>query len=133
MKTLLDPAFDPRHAAVIEGIEPSHDGVVPASSGPAGTADIVEESANRVRIRADLSHAGHLILCDTWYPGWIATVDGARAPILRANAMFRAVALGPGEHDVEFRYRPRSVLAGLTLSIVSMVLAAGVAVLAPRK
>ena len=130
MKKLMDPGFDLRTAAVIEGIQPSAADVVPASSGRAGVATIVEESANRVRIEAALSRAGHLILCDTWYPGWTATVDGARAPILRANAMFRAVALGPGEHDVEFRYRPGSVMAGLAVSIVSLLLAGGVAILA---
>lgn len=129
MKKLMDPGFDLRRAAVIEGSQPSAADVVPASSARAGMATIVEESANRVRIEAALSRAGHLILCDTWYPGWTATVDGARAPILRANAMFRAVALGPGEHDVEFRYRPGSVMAGLAVSIVSLLLAGGVAIL----
>jgi len=134
LERLLDPGFDPRRAAIIEGAAaPAPPDAIPARNGPEDGATIVEESANRVRIRATLSRRGHLILADTYYPGWIATVDGARAPILRANAMFRAVALAAGDHDVEFRYRPMSVTAGLLCSIVSMIAALGVVALAGRK
>ena len=98
LERLLDPGFDPRRAAVIEGAAaPALPDAIPARNGPEDQATIVEESANRVRIRATLSRPGHLILADTYYPGWIATSDGARAPILRANAMFRAVALAAGD------------------------------------
>ena len=134
LERVLDPGFDPRRAAVVEGAAaPALPDAIPARNGPESSAMIVEESANRVMIRAALSRPGHLILADTYYPGWVATVDGARAPILRANAMFRAVALAAGDHDVEFRYRPTSVTAGLLCSIVSMIAALGVVALAGRK
>lgn len=59
---------------------------------------------------------GYLLLTDAFYPGWAATVNGAPAEILRANIMFRAVALPEGEHTVEFRYAPQSVTLGLWIS-----------------
>jgi hypothetical protein len=40
---------------------------------------------------------------------------------LRANYSFRAVELGAGEHVVEMVYRPLSVLAGGTLSLITVV------------
>ena len=36
---------------------------------------------------------GYLVVSDTWYPGWQATVDGEAATIERANVHFRAVYL----------------------------------------
>jgi len=59
---------------------------------------------------------GYLLLTDAFYPGWAATIDSAPAEILRANIMFRAVALPEGEHTVEFRYAPQSVTLGLWIS-----------------
>lgn len=62
---------------------------------------------------------GYLLLTDAFYPGWAATVDGAPAEILRANIMFRAVAVPEGEHVVVFRYAPQSVMLGLWISSIA--------------
>jgi uncharacterized membrane protein YfhO len=56
-------------------------------------------------------------LTDVYYPGWTASVDGTAVPIHRANYAFRAVAVPPGRHVVEFHYRPASVRYGLLLSL----------------
>lgn len=66
---------------------------------------------------------GYLVLTDTFYPGWEVSVDGEPAKMLRANYLFRAVALVPGSHRVVFEYHPSSVTAGLCLSgIATLVL-----------
>ena len=49
-------------------------------------------------------------------PGWRVTVDGRPAPLLQANELFRAVRLAPGQHEVEFRYRPMPFLIGLAIT-----------------
>ena len=41
---------------------------------------------------------GHLVVTDTYFPGWRAKVDGTAAPLLVANGYQRGVALGPGRH-----------------------------------
>jgi uncharacterized membrane protein YfhO len=65
---------------------------------------------------------GYLVLTDTWFPGWQATVDGAEQPIRRANHALRAVAVPAGRHTVEFRYAPASVRLGLGISLSALVL-----------
>ena len=52
---------------------------------------------------------GHVVLLDTFYPGWHAEVDGREQPIRAADLAFRAVAVPPGRHTVRFFYRPTSV------------------------
>ena len=47
-----------------------------------------------------------MVLNDVWHPWWEAEVDGEAAELLRANAIFRAVAVPPGRHEVRFLFRP---------------------------
>jgi uncharacterized membrane protein YfhO len=61
------------------------------------------------------------LLTDAYYPGWTASIDGASAPILRADIMFRALSLPPGRHAIEFRYAPASVRIGLWISGLTWV------------
>ena len=50
-----------------------------------------------------------LALHETWYPGWIAEIDGRRVPILRADVLFRGVEVPAGRHRVVFRFAPFSL------------------------
>jgi membrane protein YfhO len=84
---------------------------------------------NFVRIEAQMQCRGMVILTDTWFPGWRATVDGKRAKIEQAYGMVRGVVVDPGNHTIEMRYRPWSVYVGAALS----VLAAGIVIVVVRR
>ena len=57
-------------------------------------------------MEADSPDGGFLVLNDLWHPWWFAELDGTPADILRANVLFRAVAVPPGAHVVRFAFRP---------------------------
>ncbi|MEA2990214.1 MAG: hypothetical protein QOG83_2925, partial [Alphaproteobacteria bacterium] len=80
-----------------------------AQGASAGRARIVSWSLDRIEIEADSQLGGMLALHDTYYPGWVAEIDGTRAPILRADVLFRGLELPPGAHRVVFRFAPFSV------------------------
>jgi hypothetical protein len=86
------------------------------------TAQIVSYRLNDVTVRVDTPGPALLRLADLWYPDWKATVDGAPAPVLRADYALRAVPVPAGTHEVVFRYESSAVRNGLTLSIVSLLL-----------
>jgi hypothetical protein len=72
----------------------------------AGEARIAVWRPDRVEIDLSSDRGGMLALHEAWYPGWIAEIDGARAPILRANVLFRGVEIPPGPHRLTFRFAP---------------------------
>jgi hypothetical protein len=93
---------------------------------------IVSDQPDEVSIEASLPQPGFLLLLDTCFPGWLATVNGLKAPILQADYDFRAVELPAGKSTVQFVYRPGSFRLGIILSIAGL-LAVATAWFWPRK
>lgn len=77
-----------------------------AGQRPAGTVKIVSYSNTRVELETDSPAGGYAVLNDIWHPWWSARLDGAETPLLRANVIFRAVAVPPGRHTIVFEFRP---------------------------
>jgi len=88
---------------------------------------------DRVRLEAELSAPGFVVLVDTYDPGWRATVDGAPAEVLRADVALRAVAVPSGRHVVEYVYRPRSITGGLAVSGLALLAAVALAAAEARR
>ena len=72
----------------------------------AGTARIARYANTEVDVAVDAPDGGLLLLNDVWHPWWHATLDGKPVDMLRANVIFRAVALPPGPHQVHFAFEP---------------------------
>jgi hypothetical protein len=108
-------AFDPRRAAVVEGLP----GAPPAQvTADPGTATIVSYAPTRVVITTTGVTPGLLVLADGDDPGWRATVDGQSAPILRTNVLARGVQVPAGTQTVEFVYTPVGWMRGLGLGLL---------------
>jgi hypothetical protein len=83
----------------------------PSATGAAaprrpGSVRIVSYRNTEVILEADSHEGGWVVLNDLWHPWWRAEVDGRPADILRANVLFRAVAVPPGRHAVRFVFQP---------------------------
>jgi hypothetical protein len=91
-----------------------------ASEGRAGRARITSWQGARIEIEADSDLGGMLALHETYYPGWIAEIDGRKVPVLRADVLFRGVEVPPGHHQVVFRFAPFS-LDNLKAALIAML------------
>jgi hypothetical protein len=112
-----DPAFDPRRQTFVEGAVPQ------LASCPEPEMEIValtERLPEGVKIDANLRCRGMVIVSDTYFPGWVATVDGRPATIYEAYGFLRGVVVEGGRHRIEMRYRPRSVYWGAALSLIGL-------------
>ncbi|HEX4120932.1 MAG TPA: YfhO family protein [Verrucomicrobiae bacterium] len=123
--------FDARQLLLLENQpEPA-----PAATGGANTETdvrVVSYEADDVKIDASLPRPGYLLLLDTYFPGWTATVNGRPEPIYRADYNFRAVSLPAGKSSISFSYRPESFRLGLCLCGAG-ILALCTMCLLPRK
>ena len=62
-----------------------------------------------------------MVLTDSFYPGWKATVDGKPASIERVDYVLRGVSIGPGHHTIVMRYQPASWRIGWIVSLVALL------------
>ncbi|MGN6481455.1 hypothetical protein [Luteibacter sp.] len=69
-------------------------------------ADVQGSTYSRVDLHVHSAQGGWLVAGDVDHPGWGATLDGAPVPIHRANGMFRAVCVPPGDHQLTFAFDP---------------------------
>jgi hypothetical protein len=96
------PEVDLHSTVLLEGVPP----------GPAvrprrpGRVRISSYRNTEVVLDVDSLDGGWVVLNDLWHPWWFADIDGAGAEMLRANVLFRAVAVPPGRHSVRFAFRP---------------------------
>ncbi len=121
-EAIADGEVDPLTTAfVVDGEPPT---LAPCPGAAGDDVQMPLHAANYVQIRADLTCRGMVILTDTYYPGWRATVDGQSAEIHEVYGGVRGVIVEAGSHVIEMRYRPWSVLAGLLLTLAAAVVAA---------
>lgn len=123
---VLHEAFDPDREVLLHDA-PLTVAPIASESSPtpvatsAARARIVSESAREVVVEAMTDADAFLVLADTFYPGWVAEIDGRRVPIYRANVSVRGIQLPKGQHHVRFLYEARSYMRGLTLTVVAIV------------
>ena len=124
LAALQQPTFEPSETVVL--IE--DDVQSPAAESPRSSMDtpvsILSYNENEIVLAASAERAGYLVLSEVWYPGWRATVNGADAPVLRANYTLRALPVPAGELTIRLRYAPDSWRRGLALSGVGILLLA---------
>jgi hypothetical protein len=122
----------PDTASALEGLaepsfRPGRDAILAVSNGPpfgtelSGKTLAVSSSPDAIRAEVTLPAEGLWVVCDTWFPGWEATVDGSFAEILRVNGIHRGVRVPAGSHRVEMHYRPPSFRWGLVVSAVATI------------
>lgn len=80
------------------------------------------DPSREIVLEEEVSSPGGFWFSSEWfYPGWKAYVDGKETKVYRANYMFRAIALPPGEHEIEFVYDPWSFKLGLIISSFTLL------------
>jgi Bacterial membrane protein YfhO len=127
--------FDPEREVLLEEPVASDEGN-PSVAVPGGaTVTVARYAPLEILVECRAPAPGYLVLADTHYPGWRATVDGRESPVLRANYAMRAVALPPGSHTVRFRYEPGMLRVGAVITGASLAgwTALGVVVLWRRR
>jgi hypothetical protein len=94
-------------------------------NGP-GTVTVREDGAHLV-MHASMRNAGWVVVSETAWRGWRVRDNGATREVRFANRAFTGFYLSAGEHDLVMDYRPAAFLGGSIVSLIGVVLLAGIA------
>jgi uncharacterized membrane protein YfhO len=94
------------------------------SAAPGAVIVYARPSSDEVLVRVSSGQTGFVHLLEAYDPGWTATVDGKRAPIVPANGFAMAVPVPAGGHTVRLRYQTQGRAMGAGLSLLSFALLA---------
>ena len=115
-------SLDTRHRAVAD----KKFSKVLGNASPIAPGDTIYETSyapNRLTYQARTAKGGVAVFSEIYFPwGWEATVDGKPAEIGRVNYVLRALRVGPGEHEIEFRFDPKSLHVTNTLGVTAVIL-----------
>jgi hypothetical protein len=116
LDAVLDPSFDGRDTVVTGKRLPGL-----GSSGPPGTARIVQYEPQKVVVDATATQASELVLTDLSFPGWKAKLDGKSVDLHRVDYLLRGTSLPAGRHRVEFSYKPVTFRLGWIVSLLTLL------------
>lgn len=125
--------FHPEETALVER-EHSRVLDLPISTSPGQAPEVkmLRYSASGFELTASSQQTGLLVLSEIYYPGWLAWVDGKPAEVYRVNGILRGIFLSPGQHLVNFRFRPQSLQVGVAGFMLGAILIA-LLLLLPRR
>jgi hypothetical protein len=130
----LDPRLDKRSLVLLAEdapVEPARiESLPPASTARAIVTDWAP-GRMAIALETPSPEAGYLVVAENWYLGWRATVDGAPAPVLRANVAQMAVPLPGGAQGIQLTFVSPSYERGKLITLLSLVAVAALVVV-PR-
>ena len=78
-------------------------------------------TAQRIEAEVDAAQNSLLVIAQSFYRPWEATVDGRAVPLWRANHAFQALEIPAGRHTVRIVYDDLNFKAGAGLSIATLL------------
>jgi hypothetical protein len=111
----LPRAADFRRRAWIEAPIAKHE-----RDNRVGAVSNIRRSGNGVRFDADMRADGWVVVSETAWEGWRATIDGRRVKHYPADATLVALFVPAGRHDVQMEFLPRSFVVGRTVTFVTL-------------
>lgn len=94
-----------------------------ATLGSGAAPAAVQADDGEIVITLENKKREHVMIQETWDPGWAATIDGEPAAGPAAHGLFMASWVPEGRHVLVLRYRPWHVGIGLGLSLIGVVVA----------
>lgn len=93
-------------------------GVLQADS--TASIKLVNYKPNQLTYESSSTTEGLAVFSEIYYPkGWVATIDGKEASILRTNYVLRALTIPAGKHTIVFEFKPAPYYIGNKVSMAS--------------
>ena len=100
LRTLQRQVFVARSDAPADGLPGPG-----ASDAPPGEIKILSAERGEITLAVDTPRPGIVVAANNYNKRWTATVNGAAAPLFRANHTLQAVVVGAGRSEIVLKYR----------------------------
>lgn len=115
--------FDPELWAVVDKRFSEHYAGKLFESDPDANITLTSYAPNKLTYKANTSSQQVAVFSEIYYDkGWNAYLNGELWPHFRVNYILRAMIVPAGNHDIEFRFEPRSYSLGEKVSLAGSVL-----------
>ena len=112
-------SFDPRTEVLID----KRFGVSQKDYSSYGTLILTSYKPNHLTYKVNTQNTSFAVFSEIFYnKGWNAYINGELNEHYRVNYVLRGMELPKGVYDVEFKFEPKSVALGSTLSLICSVL-----------
>jgi hypothetical protein len=131
--TVISPQFDARGLLIIPKDSPFGLDSVASMGEPIRnpvTATEPKVGALRFVLEQPAEQDAYLFVAENYYPGWTATVDGADAPVVKAQGSLMAVPVKAGARAVELNFSLTSFKLGKLITLSTLVVIFGIAAFA---
>lgn len=118
---LRSPNFDPWNTLLIDSATPLP-GKKSVTQTQSQLLSVMDVSSNEVSIDLSGLGTGYVFLSDTYFPGWVATIDGNEVPIARAHILGRGVAISEGDKRLSFKFSPPLYRLAGTISLLAITM-----------
>lgn len=111
-------------------ITPTHDDFIVAKNEDskkraflttAGTIEMIKDRPGNILFHAE--GPNQVIISETFFPGWKATLNGEKKTITLVQDIFPSVEIPKGRHTIHFYYCPISFVIGAVLTCFTILLA----------
>ena len=109
--SLSSDQFDPQKEIVLEKDIDKNLGLKSSSY------QITKDDSDSIEIQTNTNGNSLMVISDSFYPGWQATIDNQKTEILAADANWQAIFLPEGNHQITMSYQPLSLKIGASLSL----------------
>jgi hypothetical protein len=100
-------------------------GRLPARPAVRASVTAWEPGRMRIALEGAAQAPTYLVVGETWYPDWHATVDGKSAAVLRADHAAIGVELPPGAKEVALAFSSPAYARGKLVTLVATLLTLG--------
>lgn len=111
--TQVPGAFNPKTTAIMRSTYKNELNGYSYGKDSAATVKLSKYGLNHISFTSNNSQNGVAVFSDIYYPyDWHAYVDGKETPIMKANYVLRAIKVPAGQHNIEFKFTPKSYIVG---------------------
>jgi hypothetical protein len=118
---MMSDDFDPRSTVVFDREYAVDRAPLKENESFRASCSVMAYSNESLTIKSSANGNGYLVLSEIFYPGWQATVDGKKVPVLCGNYLFRVIPLDRGEHEIHMRFISWPLRIGGIISLLTLL------------